>query len=94
MFYETFALSTGFVGLFNVLILWPGILILHYADWETFTLPTRSECLLLLVNGLVGTVLSELLWLWLVTDRQTDRPYIVYRLMKPHRIRATSLCIL
>ena len=57
-------LLTGFVGLFNVLILWPGLLLFHYTDWETFQLPNKTELILMLVNGLIGTVLSELLWLW------------------------------
>jgi len=54
----------GFVGLFNTLILWPGLFLFHYTHWETFRLPNQTELLLMLVNGLIGTVLSELLWLW------------------------------
>lgn len=47
-------------------MLWPGLLILHYTKWEAFCLPTQQELLIMLLNGLVGTVLSELLWLWWV----------------------------
>ncbi|XP_067928065.1 solute carrier family 35 member F5-like [Watersipora subatra] len=54
----------GFVGLFNMLLLWPGLLILHFTQLETFILPTPLQWLLLVINGLIGTMLSELLWLW------------------------------
>ena len=55
----------GFVGLFGVLIFWPGFFILHYTDVERFELPPDLKTwLLLLLNAAVGTLLSELLWLW------------------------------
>ncbi|XP_022246997.1 solute carrier family 35 member F5-like [Limulus polyphemus] len=54
----------GFVGLFNLLIIWPGFFLLHYTKVEKFQWPTYHQWLLLIVNGLIGTVLSELLWLW------------------------------
>jgi len=55
---------SGFVGLFNVVILWPGLLLLHYTKLESFQIPDSTQWLLMLANGLIGTVLSELLWLW------------------------------
>ena len=55
----------GFVGLFGALIFWPGFFILHYTDIERFELPPDLKTwLLLLLNAAVGTLLSELLWLW------------------------------
>nr|XP_057938428.1 solute carrier family 35 member F5-like isoform X2 [Doryrhamphus excisus] len=54
----------GFVGLFNLLLLWPGFLLLHYTGFETFELPSQLVWTYILVNGLIGTVLSEFLWLW------------------------------
>ena len=54
----------GFVGLFNTLILWPGFFILDVIGWEEFELPDKRQFGFMLVNGLIGTVLSELLWLW------------------------------
>lgn len=54
----------GFVGLVSLLTLWPGILILHYSGLEHLEWPSSKQWLLLVVNGLVGTVFSELLWLW------------------------------
>ncbi|KAK4295034.1 hypothetical protein Pmani_032369 [Petrolisthes manimaculis] len=54
----------GFVGLFNMLILWPGFFLLDLVGWEKFQLPNLQQLLYMSVNGLVGTVLSEWLWLW------------------------------
>ncbi|XP_055005760.1 solute carrier family 35 member F5 isoform X1 [Boleophthalmus pectinirostris] len=54
----------GFVGLFNLLLLWPGFLLLHYTGFEVFELPSQLVWTYILINGLIGTVLSEFLWLW------------------------------
>lgn len=54
----------GFVGLFNLILLWPLFFFLHYSDWEKFELPNKHQMMFLIVNGLIGTVLSEVLWLW------------------------------
>lgn len=55
---------SGFVGLFNLLLLWPGFLLLHYTGFEAFELPSQLVWTYILINGLIGTVLSEFLWLW------------------------------
>jgi len=54
----------GFVGLFNAVLLWPGFFICHFTNSEPFELPTVKQWEFLILNGLVGTVVSELLWLW------------------------------
>lgn len=54
----------GFVGVFDFVLLSPMVLLWHYSDLEVFELPSPDVWTLLLVNGFVGTVLSELLWLW------------------------------
>ncbi|XP_058508445.1 solute carrier family 35 member F5-like isoform X2 [Solea solea] len=54
----------GFVGLFNLLLLWPGFLLLHYTGFEAFEFPSQLVWMYILINGLIGTVLSEFLWLW------------------------------
>lgn len=59
-----FTMFFGFVGLFNTIILWPGFPLLDVLGWETFQLPNKEQLLYMSVNGLIGTVLSELLWLW------------------------------
>ena len=56
--------GVGFVGLFNVAVMMPVAVVWHMSSLETFEWPPNSTVwTLLLVNGLVGTVLSELLWL-------------------------------
>ncbi|XP_058796700.1 solute carrier family 35 member F5 [Phymastichus coffea] len=54
----------GFVGLFNLTLLWPLFFILHYGKWEIFEWPNPQQWTFLIINGLIGTVLSEVLWLW------------------------------
>lgn len=54
----------GFVGLWNLLLLWPVFFVLHFTQIEEFELPNRRQLAVLLVNGLIGTVVSEALWLW------------------------------
>ena len=33
----------GLVGLFNVVLLWPGFIIMHFTGLETFSFPTSGE---------------------------------------------------
>ncbi|CAH1788708.1 unnamed protein product [Owenia fusiformis] len=54
----------GFVGFFNILLLWPGFFILHYSGAEEFQLPNKEQWMYMALNGIIGTTLSELLWLW------------------------------
>nr|XP_006137680.1 solute carrier family 35 member F5 isoform X1 [Pelodiscus sinensis]XP_006137681.1 solute carrier family 35 member F5 isoform X1 [Pelodiscus sinensis]XP_006137682.1 solute carrier family 35 member F5 isoform X1 [Pelodiscus sinensis]XP_014436391.1 solute carrier family 35 member F5 isoform X1 [Pelodiscus sinensis]XP_025034538.1 solute carrier family 35 member F5 isoform X1 [Pelodiscus sinensis] len=54
----------GFVGLFNLLLLWPGFFLLHYTGFEAFEIPSKLVLMCIVINGLIGTVLSEFLWLW------------------------------
>lgn len=54
----------GFVGLWNVILLWPLFLILNFSQLEPFEMPNRRQFLVLFINGIVGTVISEALWLW------------------------------
>lgn len=44
--------------------MWPIILLLNFTQLEIFDWPSKEQWLLILVNGLCGTVISELLWLW------------------------------
>ncbi|CAO3594811.1 unnamed protein product [Absidia cylindrospora] len=54
----------GFVGFFNVVLLWPFFFILHWLGLETFTLPYNSTLwLMITLNALIGTFLSDYLWL-------------------------------
>ncbi|EZA62149.1 hypothetical protein DMN91_011920 [Ooceraea biroi] len=54
----------GFVGIFTLTLLWPLFFILHYGRWEEFEWPSSHQWTFLIINGLIGTVLSEVLWLW------------------------------
>ncbi|RZC40166.1 solute carrier family 35, member F5 [Asbolus verrucosus] len=54
----------GFVGFFNLILLWPVFFFLHFSELEIFEWPSKQQLLLLLLNGLLGTVISEALWLW------------------------------
>ncbi|XP_008548608.1 solute carrier family 35 member F5 isoform X2 [Microplitis demolitor] len=54
----------GFVGLFNLTLLWPIFFILHYGHWEEFEWPNSRQWTFIVINGIISTVLSEVLWLW------------------------------
>lgn len=54
----------GFVGLFCFVTLWPLFLVLHFTEIELFQWPNPNQWLAMLVNGIIGTVFSELLWLF------------------------------
>lgn len=54
----------GFVGLWNLLLMWPIFFVLNFTQIEVFELPNHRQFLVLFFNGLIGTVLSEALWLW------------------------------
>jgi len=51
------------VGLFNLLCLWPFFVILDVAGIEEFSWPSRDVFWKLVLNGLLGTCLSDYLWL-------------------------------
>lgn len=54
----------GFVGAFNLLFMWPAFPLLHYLGIERFELPfSPSLWVMVLINALVGTFLSDYLWL-------------------------------
>uniref|UniRef100_A0A1A9W2D5 Solute carrier family 35 member F5 n=1 Tax=Glossina brevipalpis TaxID=37001 RepID=A0A1A9W2D5_9MUSC len=54
----------GFVGLWNLLLMWPIFFILNFTKIEKFELPNQNQFAILFLNGLIGTVLSEALFLW------------------------------
>ncbi|KAG0765565.1 hypothetical protein G6F57_003999 [Rhizopus arrhizus] len=54
----------GFVGAFNILLLWPAIPILDYFGIETFEIPMDGILwLVIFLNAFIGTFLSDYLWL-------------------------------
>ncbi|KFY46779.1 hypothetical protein V494_00335 [Pseudogymnoascus sp. VKM F-4513 (FW-928)] len=44
----------GLVGLFNILLLWPGFIILHYTGVETFEIPPTGKIWTVIVRLLMG----------------------------------------
>lgn len=44
--------------------MWPLFLLLNFSHIEPFEWPNRKQFLILFLNGLIGTVASEALWLW------------------------------
>ena len=57
-------LFAGFLGLCTLLLLWPGLVILHVTKIEELVWPDRLEWAVLFISGIVGVVISNLLWLW------------------------------
>ncbi|CAO3569948.1 unnamed protein product [Mortierella alpina] len=58
------SLFFGFVGLFNLVLLWPLFGVLHWTGVEPFELPGDSRIVWMIgVNALVGTFVSDYLWL-------------------------------
>ncbi|CAG8508403.1 16476_t:CDS:2 [Cetraspora pellucida] len=54
----------GFVGIFNVFLLWPFFLLLDLLKIESFQLPPDNTIwIMIAINALVGTFLSDYLWL-------------------------------
>ncbi|KAI8374741.1 uncharacterized protein BYT42DRAFT_615869 [Radiomyces spectabilis] len=54
----------GFVGLFNLLLLWPAFPLLDWLGIETFQLPySPTLWAMVLLNAFIGTFLSDYLWL-------------------------------
>jgi solute carrier family 35 protein F5 len=46
----------GLVGIFNVLIMWPGFLILHFTGIEEFQLPPSSRVITIIIASLPPTI--------------------------------------
>ncbi|PSN47358.1 Solute carrier family 35 member F5 [Blattella germanica] len=70
----------GFVGLFNLLLLWPLFFILHYSKWELFEWPTKG-CFL--TSSLVATVAISLtipmtMFADIVFKKVVDYPFMFY----------------
>lgn len=57
------AMFFGFVGLWNMVLMWPFFLVLHWSGLEVYAWPDWTVLGVLLLNGFIGTVLSD--WLWL-----------------------------
>jgi len=56
----------GLVGLFNVLLLWPGFFILHYTGVETFELPPGGKVVGIILVNSVSSLVSDFAWAYAV----------------------------
>ena len=54
----------GFVGILNVILLWPIFLVLHFTGLEQLQLPPNTTIwTMIAINALIGTFLSDYIWL-------------------------------
>lgn len=53
----------GFVGLWNIVLLWPVLVILNYMGWEPFGLPSSSKIWWLLILNSASTLVSDFFWI-------------------------------
>ncbi|KAL0223623.1 hypothetical protein P9112_003013 [Eukaryota sp. TZLM1-RC] len=60
------SLFWGLVGLNNLVLFAPFLFLFNLVGLETFKFPSPSILLVLTLNALVGTVLSDLIWSWSV----------------------------
>ena len=56
----------GFVGLINVLCLWPGFFFFHYTGIETFELPPNFKVTLVVILNSAGSLVSDMAWAYAV----------------------------
>ncbi|KAF2848057.1 hypothetical protein T440DRAFT_500629 [Plenodomus tracheiphilus IPT5] len=52
----------GFVGLANTLLLWPGLIILHIFDIETFALPPTRRIMAIVMINSASSLVSDFCW--------------------------------
>lgn len=52
----------GLVGLWNVFILWPGFVILHFTGIESFQLPPTSRILIIVIVNSASSLVSDFCW--------------------------------
>ncbi|KLJ10066.1 hypothetical protein EMPG_14518 [Blastomyces silverae] len=56
------ALFFGLVGFINTVLLWPCMIILHVAGWETFELPHTGHIWLIVIVNSLTSLVSDILW--------------------------------
>lgn len=52
----------GFVGIFNILLLWPSLIIVHYFDIEPFELPPNRDVWFIIIFNCSISFLADFLW--------------------------------
>ncbi|KAJ8608299.1 hypothetical protein MRB53_039721 [Persea americana] len=52
----------GFVGLINIVFLWPGFFLLHFTGVETFQLPPTPRIFLIILFNALASLISDICW--------------------------------
>ncbi|CAI4650564.1 Thiamine-repressible mitochondrial transport protein THI74 [Saccharomyces cerevisiae] len=52
----------GFVGLFNLLFLWPSLIVLDFFGWEPFSLPKDPKVVVIIFVNCLITFVSDFCW--------------------------------
>lgn len=52
----------GFVGVFNTILLWPTLIIVHYSNLEKFELPSTNSIWLVILFNCAISFLADFLW--------------------------------
>ncbi|KAL3472961.1 hypothetical protein BJX99DRAFT_234463 [Aspergillus californicus] len=52
----------GLVGLFNMVLLWPGFIVFHFMGVETFALPGTSRIWTIILVNALSSLLSDICW--------------------------------
>lgn len=52
----------GFVGLFNLLFLWPSLIVLNFFGWEPFELPKDPKVIIIILLNCLITFVSDFCW--------------------------------
>uniref|UniRef100_A0A060SYQ8 ARAD1A13882p n=1 Tax=Blastobotrys adeninivorans TaxID=409370 RepID=A0A060SYQ8_BLAAD len=52
----------GFVGLWNTILLWPVLILLHFSGFERFALPPSPEAWALVLLNAASTLVADFLW--------------------------------
>lgn len=60
------AMFLAMIGLMNLVLCAPLIVILHLAGWEKFEVPNMTQVSYLFVSSIIGVCSAQLLWVWCV----------------------------
>ncbi|EEA28334.1 hypothetical protein TMatcc_003335 [Talaromyces marneffei ATCC 18224] len=52
----------GLVGLFNVILLWPGFILLHVLDIEKFAFPSENRIWIIILVNSISSLISDICW--------------------------------
>lgn len=56
----------GFVGLINLLVLWPGFFVLHWTGIETFEIPSNTRVTAIITTNSLASLVADMCWAYAV----------------------------